>query len=490
MPHPTIQGLMHPGHCFHFDGAHYAINLRNMLASRISPTTAGLFEALRSGKAVGSGAAGMEQLERLRFFTAPHRDAQASSGQSASSSDGVGKNSGDWTGGVATLILFVTQTCNLRCVYCYGKGGEYGMAGVMSEETARRTLDWFFQGPGPSDREIAFFGGEPFLNFPLMRFIVTYARKQAHAVGGAVKFSATTNMTALDEEKIQFIRDNDLNLVASFDGPKPLLDRLRPSRDGSSTYDRICAVLPEVLAGREDKVNARATLVAQSDPREVLDEIFKVGFKRAHMTRAAPSLFLSGEEREDPGLLAELDRKIIELTEEQVKEVLAALRARDEERVRRLTKLLPASLPSRGDLFENGIACLSKRSFFCGVGRGQLAVGVLGDVYPCHRFVGQERFRLGSIYDAEPFDTGKFRSSIESRSCSVCWARHICGGGCLHENVAESLEEGEPSERTCAHQRRLAELTIVLWANVSREDYGWMEEHGIVSSANCPLDLG
>ncbi|NTV47081.1 MAG: radical SAM protein, partial [Chlorobiales bacterium] len=167
------------------------------------------------------------------------------------------------------IALFVTQRCNLRCTYCYGSGGEYGNPGVMDERTAMRAVDWLLEHCGNAEARISFFGGEPFLNFPLMKKVAVYARHEAEMRGITMNFTVTTNLTLLDREKLDFIRDFDVMTIASFDGPKETFDALRPSLDGSSAFDRAMAMLPELLAERGKMVNARATLLPDSDPEAV-----------------------------------------------------------------------------------------------------------------------------------------------------------------------------------------------------------------------------
>ncbi|NTW57188.1 MAG: SPASM domain-containing protein [Chlorobiaceae bacterium] len=407
---------------------------------------------------------------------------------SGNDADGKTPDEAGGDGRIACIALFVTQQCNLRCRYCYGGGGEYGNPGVMDESTALTAVDWLLDRCGPLEGRISFFGGEPFLNFPLMKKVAAYAREQAEKRGVRIGFSANTNLTLLDQQKLDFIRDFDVMIIASFDGPKSLFDTLRPALDGKSSYDRAITMLPELIAERGKKVNARATLVPASDPSEVQEAINDMGFKRSHMVRASRSPYAGIADRNGDEAFVE---KHLSYTWSAVCRFLAELKERDRSQINRLAKSIGIPLPTRDGFLSGNRMFMGRRKYKCGIGRTYVAVSITGDIYPCHRFAGQEKYRIGSIFDGMPLKMDYCISPVDAvAECSKCWTRFMCGGGCLHEHAGETGDVRIPSLLLCDYEKRRNEMRIALWCSISREDYKWLEECGVVAADLCLLDFG
>lgn len=477
-------------HCFSLDGMDIAINPVTMIASRISRESASYLHGEQSRKAFDalSDKAGAE-LESLCFKGRKTED-QENNLRPLPCDDSEGKSSVH-TGQddcIDCIALFVTQNCNLRCVYCYGGAGEYGNPGVMDETTALRAVDWLIERCGPVEGRISFFGGEPFLNFPLMKKVAGYARQQAEKRGIRMQFTVTTNLTLLDREKLDFIRDFDVMTIASFDGPKELFDTLRPSADGSSSYDKAIKMIPELLAERGDKVNARATLMPGSDPAEVQSEINSRGFLRSHLIPAARSLYSGIEKRDDDTAYLEKPLALLSLN---IRRFLDALNKRKEAQIMSLARSLEISLPARDAFLSRERIFLGRRNYKCGIGRSYAAVSITGEIYPCHRFAGLEKYRIGSIFENEILNADYRLSPVDvAEECRTCWTRYMCGGGCLHEHAGETGDIRIPSVRHCDYEKRRNEMKIALWCSISRDDYQWLEDCRVVSAKACTLDFG
>ncbi|NTW83237.1 MAG: SPASM domain-containing protein [Chlorobiaceae bacterium] len=476
-------------HCFSFGQQHFAINANTMIASRICSESASYLSGNQSHKAYD--ALSVTAKSELDALYQGHKTLKGKNVSTPSiSDDPEGKSSAQagWDGRISCIALFVTQICNLRCTYCYGGAGEYGNRGVMDETTALRAVDWLLEHCGPHEGRISFFGGEPFLNFPLMKKVAEYARHQAGKQGVRMNFTVTTNLTLLDREKLDFIHDFDVMTIASFDGPKEIFDALRPSLDDSSSYDKAMKMLPELLAERGRMVNARATLVPGSDPAAVQTAINAAGFLRSTMVRAARSPYSDFSDIERDKAFSE---KRLAFTSSNLRLFLDALKNRDEAQIGRLSKTLGISLPTRDVFLSRNRVFLGRKKYKCGVGRNYVAVSITGDIYPCHRFTGQENYRLGSIFSEQPIKPDFYLPPVDAaEKCRSCWTRYLCGGNCLHENVCETGDIRIPCDRMCDYEKQKNEMQIALWCSISNDDYQWLEQCRVISADECKLDFG
>ncbi len=475
-------------YCFSLDQQDYAVNTATMIASRISRESASYLRGDLGIPCDALSDKAKDELESLQFQKKNSEEKPVA--QPLRGNDGKGKTS-DEVGGdgrIACIAIFVTQQCNLRCRYCYGGGGEYGNPGVMDESTALTAVDWLLDRCGPVEGRISFFGGEPFLNFPLMKKVAAYAREQAEKRGVRIGFSANTNLTLLDQQKLDFIRDFDVMIIASFDGPKSLFDTLRPALDGNSSYDRAISMLPELIAERGKKVNARATLVPGSDPSQVQDAINDMGFQRSHMVRASRSPYAVIADRNEEEAFVENQ---LSYTRSTICRFLDALKDRDRAEINRLANSTGIPLPTRDVFLSGNRVFLGRRKYKCGIGRTYVAVSITGDIYPCHRFVGQEKYRISSIFDNGPLKRDYCVSPVDAvEACGKCWTRFMCGGGCLHEHAGETGDVRIPSLLLCDYEKRRNEMRIALWCSISRDDYKWLEGCGVVAADMCLLDFG
>jgi len=383
---------------------------------------------------------------------------------------------------IVNAAFFLTQSCNLRCVYCYGDGGEYGHKGNMEAKTAFQAVDWLIGQSGKAKKiHIGFFGGEPFLNFPLMQKIVDYAREKAHKVDKKVAFDAITNGTLLDEKQINFIQDQDISVMISFDGPREIQDAQRPFAGGKGSYDFIVPKIKNLLAVRP-QTPCHAVLMEDTDPQKVKEALQEIGFAEVSIT--PPSNCMLTCEAKNPKSDRNL-HNILELLEREANTWLEGIKARDSQALKQLK--------SSSELYH-GLLMFShnsKKYFPCGAGLGLTGISSEGDVYLCHRFVGMDVYKLGNIFDKHIDRDAYLKSPIDFiQECSNCPARHYCAGSCRYDNAASTGSVFKPPEEMCRLRCREFELSAYLISRLDEADRAFLQEEGIVPPKPCPLDFG
>ncbi len=382
---------------------------------------------------------------------------------------------------LASVALFLIQSCNMRCVYCYGDGGSYGTGGEMSEQTAFRAVDWLIEQSGKMKQiNVGFFGGEPFLRISLMRAVVAYARQRAQAAGKEVSFDATTNGTLLDDETVAFILEQKMSVQVSFDGPREIQDAQRPLADGKGSYDVIVPGIKRLLAVAP-KTPAHAVLAGQTDPQLVKDALRDLGFTRFSIVPASVPLFAGQAGAAAPKRDIEA---VIKLVEVEAQDWVGRIRERDIEGTR--------NLRLKGQLSKALLALLhnAKRFRPCGAGIGMLGVSCAGDVYLCHRFVGMSEYRLGDVFHQD-WDRDRFGKSpvLFVEACIGCFARYYCAGGCKHDNAGACGSAFTPAEDFCRLMRRELELAAAVIGQLDPADRAFLAEHDIIPAKPCPLDF-
>jgi len=321
---------------------------------------------------------------------------------------------------IKALCLHVAHTCNLNCSYCFASQGKYnGERAVMSFETGKQALDFLVAHSGTRrNLEVDFFGGEPLMNFQVVKELVAYARSIEKAAKKNFRFTLTTNGMLIDDDVIDFANREMSNVVLSLDGRKEIHDRFRVDYAGNGSWERIVPKFQKLVQARGGKnYYMRGTFTHQNpdflnDIRQMLD----LGFTELSMEPVvcAP---------DDPSALTEEDRKIVMQQYEELAELML-----QREREGRPFTFYHYML----DL--SGGPCIYKRISGCGSGTEYMAVTPWGDLYPCHQFVGEERFRLGNVFTGldNPTVQGEFAAcNVYARpECRDCWARLYCSGGC------------------------------------------------------------
>jgi uncharacterized protein len=323
-------------------------------------------------------------------------------------------------GVVKALCLHVAHTCNLNCAYCFASQGKYrGERALMSFEVGKRALDFLIENSGSRrNLEVDFFGGEPLMNFDVVKRLVEYARSVEKAAGKNFRFTLTTNGVLIDDDVIDFANREMSNVVLSLDGRKEVHDRFRVDYAGRGSWDVIVPKFQKLVAARGGKnYYMRGTFTHHNpDFLEDIRAMLDLGFTELSMEPVvcAP---------DDPSALTREDLPVVL---EQY-EKLAGLMAERRREGRPFT-FYHYMLDLKGG------PCVYKRISGCGSGTEYMAVTPWGDLYPCHQFVGEEAFRLGDVWHgvtATETQAQFAACNVYTRpECAGCWARFYCSGGC------------------------------------------------------------
>ena len=323
-------------------------------------------------------------------------------------------------GVVKALCLHVAHTCNLNCAYCFASQGKYhGERAVMPFEVGKQALDFLIANSGTRrNLEVDFFGGEPLMNFQVVKDLVAYARSIEKEHNKNFRFTLTTNGLLIDDDVIDFANREMSNVVLSLDGRKEIHDRYRVDYAGKGSWERIVPKFQKLVAARGGKnYYMRGTFThANPDFLKDIQQMLDLGFTELSME---PVVCAPG----DPSALTEEDFPVVCQQYEQLAELM----------LRRDREGKPFTF-YHYMLDLSGGPCIYKRISGCGSGTEYMAVTPWGDLYPCHQFVGDEKFRLGNIRDG----VTNTERRAEFAACNVyahpecrdCWARLYCSGGC------------------------------------------------------------
>ena len=321
---------------------------------------------------------------------------------------------------VKALCLHVAHTCNLNCSYCFASQGKYhGDRALMSFEVGKRALDFLIENSGHrTNLEVDFFGGEPLMNWEVVKQLVAYARTQEEPHHKKFRFTLTTNGMLIDDDVIDFANREMSNVVLSLDGRKEIHDRLRVDYAGNGSYDRIVPRFQKLVASRGGKNYYMRGTFTHANPDFTKDvfHMADLGFTELSMEPVVCA----------PGDPAALTAEDLEIVKEQY-EILAKDMLRREKEGKPITFY-------HYMLDLTGGPCVYKRISGCGSGTEYMAVTPWGDLYPCHQFVGEEKYKLGNIWDGVTNTALRedFRAcnAYARKECDDCWARLYCSGGC------------------------------------------------------------
>lgn len=321
---------------------------------------------------------------------------------------------------IKALCLHVAHTCNLDCSYCFAAQGKFnGERGLMSLATGKRALDFLIENSGDRvNLEVDFFGGEPLLNWDVVKGTVEYGRTVEKMYGKNFRFTLTTNGVGINDEIIAFANKEMHNVVLSLDGRKEVHDRFRKYIDGRGSYDDIVPKFQKFVKSRGGKdYYMRGTFThANPDFTEDVFHMADLGFDQLSMEPVVCS-------PEDPSALTEEDKEIVF----KQYEILA------KEMLHRKKEGRPFAFYHYMLDLEGG-PCIYKRISGCGSGTEYFAVTPWGDLFPCHQFVGDNRFKMGDIWkgitEDEIRDDFKMCNVYARQECKTCWARLYCSGGC------------------------------------------------------------
>ena len=361
---------------------------------------------------------------------------------------------------VKALCLHIAHDCNLACRYCFAEEGEYhGRRALMSYEVGKKALDFLIANSGNRrNLEVDFFGGEPLMNWDVVKRLVEYGRSQEEAHNKKFRFTITTNGVLLNDEIMDFCNKEMSNVVLSLDGRPEVNDYMRPFRNGKGSYDLIVPKFQKFAELRGDKdyyVRGTFTIRNLDFSKDVL-HFADLGFKKMSIE---PVVSLPDEP--------------FAIREEDLPQIMEEYDTLAKEYVRRWKE-------GRGFTFFHFMIdlkqgpCVAKRLSGCGSGTEYLAVTPWGDLYPCHQFVGEEGFLLGNvdegITNTAVRDEFKLCNVYAKEKCRNCFARFYCSGGCaansykFHGSITDTYDIG------CEMQKKRIECAIMIKAALEDEE--------------------
>ena len=359
---------------------------------------------------------------------------------------------------VKSLCFMTAHDCNMRCKYCFGDTGEYGgERQLMSKEVGRAAVEFIINNSGQRKHcEIDFFGGEPLINMPLVKDVTEYVRKREKETSKIFKLTLTTNGLALNDANIKWLNDNNISLVLSTDGRKETHDNMRPDAGGNPTYDRIMANFRKCVDSRNgENYYMRGTYTADNlDFTKDVEAMADAGFDILSM---------------EPVVLKDSPYA---LTEDKLPEIFAEYD--------RLTDFyMKRHREGKGFFFfhfnmdlSNG-PCVAKRLAGCGAGHEYYAVAANGDLYPCHLFVGRDRYKLGDVFKGVENEElpQYFREShvLNKEKCRDCWAKFFCSGGCHANADLFNNDIRIPYDVGCEIQKKRLECALAVQAALNLE---------------------
>ncbi len=361
---------------------------------------------------------------------------------------------------VKALCLHIAHDCNLACRYCFAEEGEYhGRRALMSFEVGKAALDFLIANSGSRrNLEVDFFGGEPLLNFDVVKRLVAYGREQEKLHDKKFRFTLTTNGVLLDDEVMEFANQEMANVVLSIDGRKEVHDKMRPFRKGAGSYELIVPKFQKLAESRnQDRYYVRGTFTHHNlDFSKDVLHLADLGFRQISVEPvvAQPEDDYALQEADVPKLLEEYDTLAAEMLK----------RHREGKDFNFFHFMI--------DL--EGGPCVAKRLSGCGSGTEYLAVTPWGDFYPCHQFVGDEAFLMGNVTDGlqnKQLQNQFKRCNVYAKEkCRECFARFYCSGGCaansyhFHGSITDVYDIG------CELQKKRIECAIMLKAALAEEE--------------------
>lgn len=360
---------------------------------------------------------------------------------------------------VKALCLHIAHDCNLACRYCFAEEGEYhGRRALMSYEVGKQALDFLISNSGNRrNLEVDFFGGEPLMNWQVVKDLVKYGREQEKIHNKNFRFTLTTNGVLLNDEVMEFANREMSNVVLSIDGREEIHDLMRPFRNGKGSYDLIVPKYQKFADSRnQTNYYVRGTFTRNNlDFSEDVLHLLDLGFQQISVEPVVA-------QPQEPYALQEED--IPKICEEYDKLAKAIIERR-----------------KKGDEFQffhfmldlTGGPCVAKRLSGCGSGTEYLAVTPWGDFYPCHQFVGEEKFLMGNVFEGitrnDIRDEFKGCNVYAKEKCKDCFARFYCSGGCAANSYNFHGKINDVYDLSCELERKRVECAIMIKAAMAEE---------------------
>lgn len=361
---------------------------------------------------------------------------------------------------VKALCLHIAHDCNLACRYCFAEEGEYhGRRALMSFEVGKKALDFLIANSGSRHNlEVDFFGGEPLMNWQVVKDLVAYGREQEKLHNKRFRFTLTTNGVLLNDEVQEFANREMDNVVLSIDGRKEVHDRMRPFRNGKGSYDLVLPKFEKLAESRnQEKYYVRGTFTKNNKDfsNDVL-HLADLGFKQISVEPVV------GSDEEDYALQAE-----------DLPEIFAEYDKLAAEMVNRYHTDKDFNF-FHFMLDLTGGPCVAKRLSGCGSGTEYLAVTPWGDLYPCHQFVGEEKYLMGNVDDGitRPDIREEFKECnvYSKEKCRNCFAKFYCSGGCTANSYKFHGSINDAYDVSCELERKRVECAIMIKAAQAEKD--------------------
>lgn len=360
---------------------------------------------------------------------------------------------------VKAMCLHVAHDCNLRCSYCFASTGDFGEGRkLLDADTGKKAIDFLLtQSKGRKNLELDFFGGEPLMNFGVVKEIVAYARSKEKEYHKNFRFTITTNGMLLNDDIIDYINREMSNVVLSIDGRKEVNDRVRVRCDGTGSYDKIVPNYQKLVEKRgQDQYYVRGTFTKYNlDFAKDVMHLNEIGFDQVSVEPVVA----------DP-------KQPYALTESDLPQIF-------EEYENLAKQLIEKKKKGEGFNFFHFMLdldqgpCAIKRLRGCGCGNEYVAVTPDGDIYPCHQFVGMEEWKMGSVLD-DTFDLKRkdyfAKANIYGKEdCKNCWAKFYCSGGCNANNLQYAGDVLKPHKLSCELEKKRLECAIMIKAAMAEE---------------------
>lgn len=355
---------------------------------------------------------------------------------------------------IKSMCLHVAHDCNLRCKYCFASTGDFGEGRkLLDADTGRKAIDFLLKhSKGRRNLELDFFGGEPLMNMPVIKEVVSYARSKEAEYNKKFRFTVTTNGVLLNDEITDYLNKEMYNIVLSIDGRKEVNDRMRPGINGKGSYDVILPKFRRLVEKRGDgQYYVRGTFTKYNlDFAQDVLHLNEAGFDQISVEPVVT----------DP-------KNDYALTEAELPRIYEEYEA--------LAKALVEKKKAGKDFnffhfmidLDQG-PCAIKRLRGCGCGNEYVAVTPDGDIYPCHQFVGMEEFKMGSVLDdtlnTEMKDEFARANVYTKEECKTCWAKFYCSGGCNANNFQYAGDIHKPVKLSCDMEKKRLECAIMMKA--------------------------
>lgn len=351
---------------------------------------------------------------------------------------------------IKSMCLNVAHDCNLRCDYCFAAKGDFGgKRMLMPFEVGKKAIDFMIEHSGSRHNlELDFFGGEPLMNFDVVKEIVSYARERENLHNKNFRFTITTNGLLLDDEKIKYINQEMTNVVLSLDGRKEINDRLRITPNGKGSYDTIVPKYQKLVSTRGDKdyyVRGTFTNYNKDFSKDIL-KMRDLGFTQLSIEPVVsdPKLPYSIKEDDLDDIFREYEHLALELLKDENKKL---------------------------NFFHfmidiDGGPCVIKRLRGCSCGNEYISVTPTGDIYPCHQFVGNPKWLMGNVLndtlDISIKDKFAHTNVYCKEECKNCWAKFYCSGGCNANNYHYAGDILKPHKISCALEKKRLECALMM----------------------------